>query len=216
MTTKAITLTVCCASLIFGALACSAQTFGNLQVGPEARAFRTTTSLVDPAIAKWLMTLPADATGEPTATEAAVTPPLLDGNPIGGDVYHLASATGPLSADKPAPTALGPQLFDSHSIGGGMYRLKPFTQPAPVIAENVAKPAVKPRQEGRSVGTRAHRRSHPAQTTAMVARPPKARSGLFTGRSAAKRAIHWQRESEGHADLPAPRGYAVPILLPAR
>src|SRR4051794_37287483 len=91
---NAIVLSLCCGALLTASLACNAQTFGDLR--PRERTRSLTQDAQDPAISRWLMTIPADEdSAEPTSVDAGVSGQMHDANPIGGDanpiggeVYH--------------------------------------------------------------------------------------------------------------------------------
>jgi hypothetical protein len=215
---KAILRFACLAGLL-SALPCAAQTYGDLHAAADARPFAPSGLLADPDIAKWLMTLPSDAALEPAAPEAPVEAQLLDPAPIGGEVYHFAAAE-PAAAEAPAIAALSPQMFAAHPIGREAYRLRRRAEPSRAVAEIAAPKAARPALQGRSVAKRPVRRAHqarPAATAGAHAARPRigcSRCGLQTGRSAAAvRTRDWRLQSEGSADLPAPRGPAGLVTI---
>jgi hypothetical protein len=217
MRLNAILRSACVAGLI-SSLPCAAQTFGDLHGAAEARPFAPSGLLADPDVAKWLLTLPADAAPEPAAPEAPVEARLLDPAPIGGEVYHFAAAA-PAAAETPAAnTALSPGALAAHPIGGEAYRLRLRAEPSRTVAEVAAPKAARPALQGRSVAKRAVRRAHQARAAAAGAHTSRprlgcSRCGLQTGRSAAVPARDWRLQSEGSADLPAPRGPAGLVTI---
>jgi hypothetical protein len=220
---KAILRFACVAGLI-SSLPCAAQTFGDLHATADVRPFAPSGLLADPDVAKWLMTLPSDAALEPAAPEATIEAQLLDPAPIGGEVYHFAAAApavvdAPAVAETPAIAALSPQMFAAHPIGRQARSIRPRAEPSRTVAEIAAPKAARPALQGRSVAKRAVRRAHQARpaaaTVAHAARPRLgcSRCGLQTGRSAAVPARDWRLQSEGSADLPAPRGPAGLVTI---
>jgi rare lipoprotein A len=87
--------------------------------------------MLDPTIARWLMTLPQD--GDTLAGN------VLAGTPIGGDAHALMPPEGAASAAPPAPEgAVKAQMLDAAPIGGEVYRL---TTPAPAdLTASIATP----------------------------------------------------------------------------
>jgi hypothetical protein len=213
---KAILRFACLAGLI-SALPCAAQTFGDLHAAADARPFAPSGLLADPDIAKWLMTLPSDAAFEPAAPEAPVEAQLLDPAPIGGEIYHFA-AVAP-AAETPAIAALSPEMFAAHPIAREAYSIRRRAEPSRTVAEIVAPKTARPALQGRSVAKRPVRLAHQARPAAAIvahaARPRLgcSRCGLQTGRSAAVPARDWRLQSEGSADLPAPRGPAGLVTI---
>jgi hypothetical protein len=217
---KAILRFACVAGFL-SSLPCAAQTFGDLHAAAEARPFAPSGLLADPDVAKWLMTLPSDAAPEPAAPEATIEAQLLDPAPIGGEVYHFA-AVAPAAAT-PAIAALSPQMFAAHPIGrqaySESYSMRPRAEPSRAVAEIAAPKAARPALQGRSVAKRPVGRAHQARPAAAIvahaARPRLgcSRCGLQTGRSAAVPARDWRLQSEGSADLPAPRGPAGLVTI---
>jgi hypothetical protein len=213
---KAILRFACVAGFL-SALPCAAQTFGDLHAAAEARPFAPSGLLADPDVAKWLMTLPSDAGPEPAAPEASVEAQLLDPAPIGGEIYHFAAAAP--AAETPAIAALSPQMFAAHPIGREAYSMRPRAEPSRTVAEIAAPKAARPALQGRSVAKRPVRRAQkapPAATAGAHAarlRLGCSRCGLQTGRSAAVPARDWRLQSEGSADLPAPRGPAGLVTI---
>jgi hypothetical protein len=219
MRMKAILRFACLAGLI-SSLPCAAQTFGDLHTAADARPFAPSGLLADPDIAKWLMTLPSDAALEPAAPEAPIEAQLLDPAPIGGEIYHFAAAAP--AAETPAIAALSPQMFAAHPIGRQAYFMRPHAEPSRTVAEIAAPKTIRPALQGRSVAKRPVRRAHQARPAAAIvahaARPRLgcSRCSLQTGRSAAVPARDWRLQSEGSADLPAPRGPAgLVTIVPA-
>ena len=210
-----------CLAGFLSSLPCAAQTFGDLHAAAKARPFAPSGLLADPDIAKWLLTLPSDAAPEPAAPEAPVEAQLLDPAPIGGEVYHFAAAAP--AAETPAIAALSPQMFAAHPIGREAYSeayfMRPRAEPSRTVAENAAPKAARPALQGRSVAKRPVRRAQKARPAAAIVahaarpRPGCSRCGLQTGRSAAVPARDWRLQSEGSADLPAPRGPAGLVTI---
>jgi hypothetical protein len=213
---KAILRFACVAGFL-SSLPCAAQTFGDLHAAAEAQPFAPSGLLADPDIAKWLMTLPSDAALEPAAPEATIEAQLLDPAPIGGEVYHFAAAAP--AAETPAIAALSPQMFAAHPIGREAFSMRPRAEPSRTVAEIAAPKAARPALQGRSVAKRPVRRAHqPRPAAAIVAHAARprlgcSRCGLQTGRSAAVPARDWRLQSEGSADLPAPRGPAGLVTI---
>jgi hypothetical protein len=213
---KAILRFACLAGLL-SALPCAAQTYGDLHAAADARPFAPSGLLADPDIAKWLMTLPSDTALEPAAPEAPVEAQLFDPAPIGGEIYHFAAAAP--AAETPAIAALSPQMFAAHPIGRESYSMRPHAEPSRAVAEIAAPKAARPALQGRSVAKRPVRRAQKARPAAAIvvhaARPRLgcSRCGLQTGRSAAVPARDWRLQSEGSADLPAPRGPAGLVTI---
>jgi hypothetical protein len=173
--------------------------------------------LADPDVAKWLMTLPSEAALEAAAPEAPLEAQLFDPAPIGGELYHFAAAAP--AAATPAVAALGTEMFAAHPVGREAYSMRPRAEPSRTVAEIAAPKAARPALQGRSVAKRPARRAHEARPAAAIvahaARPRLgcSRCGLQTGRSAAVPARDWRLQSEGSADLPAPRGPAGLVTI---
>ena len=218
MRMKAILQSACVAGLL-SSPPCVGQTFGALPTAPEAPSFAPSGLLADPAIAKWLMTLPSDAAPERPDAELPVRAQLLDPAPIGGELYGLVmGARG--AAEAPANGALSAQLFDADPIGGEAYRLARAVRPPQTVAENAANNA-KPALQGRSVAKHNPRRSEKGQRVKSASPASRHRTsscncGLSAGRSVATSARRPEPRGEGHADLPAPWGPAgVVTIVPA-
>jgi rare lipoprotein A len=92
--------------------------------------------MLDPAIAKWLMTLPRDGD---TLAGNTLAGDMLAGTPIGGEAHELMPPERTASAAPPAAEgAVTAQMLDAAPIGGEVYRL---TTPAPAdLTASVAKP----------------------------------------------------------------------------
>jgi hypothetical protein len=205
MVEKPIVLIACVCVLLGLCTAAPAQTFGDLHAGPETQTSAHGGSkggfLADPAIVRWLASLPASASLEPAAAEPAISL-MLDASPIGGEVYRLTTATAPVSTE-PGAANPGVQIFDTSPIGGRTYSIE---KAKGQVAENVAKQGSA--KEGRSASRSSHRRAQPIQPKKKMMSRASGHVGLATGRSAAT-SPRYVPALEGHADLPAPRGPAV-------
>jgi hypothetical protein len=92
MARKAIVLSICCGAFFTASLASKAQTFGDVGALKQTRTL--TQGAEDPAVSKWLMTLPADEdSAERARADAGLSGQMLDANPIGGEVYHFGRRT---------------------------------------------------------------------------------------------------------------------------
>jgi rare lipoprotein A len=92
--------------------------------------------MLDPTIAKWLMTLPQD--GDILAGHT-LAGDMLAGTPIGGETHELMPPERTASAAPPAAEgAVTAQMLDAAPIGGEVYRL---TTPAPAdLTASIAEP----------------------------------------------------------------------------
>jgi hypothetical protein len=148
---KAIVLSVCCGAFFTASLACNAQTFGDVRVRNETR--NLTQGAQDPAISKWLMTLPADEdSAERSRADAGLSGEMIDDNPIGGELHDLIT---PLRSDESAkrlPVAGSALMLDPNPIGGEVYHLSRRTilirRPARDVTAGIPRPSVGHRLRG--------------------------------------------------------------------
>ena len=89
---RKVVLSICCGAFFAASLACNAQTFGDVRVVNESR--NLTQGAQDPAISKWLMTLPADEDSA-ERTHAGLSGEMLDDNPIGGELHDPITRLDP-------------------------------------------------------------------------------------------------------------------------
>ena len=167
MTRRAILVAASCAALLTGSSLTHAAPFGELYSPRQARTFAS--PILDPVIAKWLMTLPQDAalpqpaTADPALAEEAVAKDgpgkdglakdglakdglageMLAGTPIGGEAQKLIPpepAERTASGHPPAAEgALTAQMLDAAPIGGNVYRLT--TRADGEVTASISKPA---------------------------------------------------------------------------
>jgi hypothetical protein len=194
-------------------LACGAQTFGELNPRQQAGSFAPTGLLTDPALTRWMLTLPSEGALGSSAIEPPLEARVFDPTPIGGEVYQLATAErGPIETGPNA--ALSTQIFAGNPIGGEVYTMAPNQAAARAVAENAVQADAGPPMQGRSVAKRRGLRAPQKPRAALASAPinrhrlSSCHCGLRTGRSAASPRRHVQPESEGRADLPALRGPA--------
>jgi hypothetical protein len=89
---RKVVLSICCGAFFTASLASKAQTFGDIGAVKQTRTL--TQGAEDPAVSKWLMTLPADEdSAERARADARLSGQMLDANPIGGEVYHFSRRT---------------------------------------------------------------------------------------------------------------------------
>ena len=146
---KAIVLSVCCGIFFTASFACNAQTFGDVRAVNDSR--NLTQGAPDPAISRWLMTLPADENSvERSDADAALRGEMLDDHPIGGELQELITPPrSKESAERLLPTG-GALILDPNPIGGEVYHLSRRTilirRPARDVTAGI------PRRERSSVG----------------------------------------------------------------
>ena len=122
MARKAIILSISCVAFFTASLACNAQTFGDVRVVNESR--NLTQGAQDPAISKWLMTLPADDdSAERSSAEAGLSGEMLDHNPTGGGLQELITAPRSVEPAERSSAAGSPLMLDPDPIGGEVYHL---------------------------------------------------------------------------------------------
>ena len=185
MASKAVVLSVCCGALFTASLACNAQTFG------DVRAVNQTPNLTqgaqDPAISKWLMTLPADEDSA-ERNHAGLSGEMLDDHPIGGELHDLITPALPDESAERFPAAGSAVRLDPDPIGGKVYHLSRDTkltgrQTRDVTAgipRRESDIAVGQRLRGRTLGSRARGINRPAVTTTRTRATSRPSAALRT------------------------------------
>jgi hypothetical protein len=167
---KAIVLSVCCGAFFTASLACNAQTFGDVRAVNQTR--NLTQGAQDPAISKWLMTLPADEDSA-ERTHAGLSGEMLDDNPIGGELHDPITPPRPDESVERFPAAGSAVRLDPDPIGGEVYHLsrgtkltgRPTRDVTARIPRRESDIAVGQRLRGRTLGSRARGINRPAVTT---------------------------------------------------
>ena len=167
---KAIVLSVCCGIFFTASFASNAQTFGDVRAVNDSR--NLTQGAQDPAISKWLMTLPAD---EDLAerNHAGLSEEMLDDNPIGGELHDLITPARPDESAERSTAAGSAVRLDPNPIGGEVYHLsrdttltrRPTRDMTAGIPRRESDIAVGQRLRGRTLGSRARGINRPAVTT---------------------------------------------------
>jgi hypothetical protein len=167
---KAIVLSVCCGAFFTASLACNAQTFGDVRAVNQTR--NLTQGAQDPAISKWLMTLPADEDSA-ERNHAGLSEEMLDDNPIGGELHDLMTPARPDEFAERSPAAGSAVRLDPDPIGGEVYHLsrdmkltgRPTRDVTAGIPRRESDIAVGQRLRGRTLRSRARGINRPAVST---------------------------------------------------
>jgi hypothetical protein len=157
---KGLTLSACCAVFVVCSVPCSAQIFGELNLGPEIRSLSP--GRASPSIAKWLLTLPEPVGSSAQNVAGGDIHQLVSAEPIGGEFHHLTSLPqgGSPAADL---TASSDRLLDTTPRGGGARHFEPAKgMPSQALADNLPVQVRRPAMEGRSVFKRARRHGRSA------------------------------------------------------
>jgi rare lipoprotein A len=195
---KAILLAGSCAALLAGALGSGAAPFGELYYPREARTFAS--PMLDPTIAKWLMTLPQEAASpqraaaDPALAADALAGDMFAGAPVGGEAHELVPAEPPASGPSAAPPAaervVTAQMLDPAPIGGEVYPLT--APPRPDATASISTPdPIKPEPLA-------------AAAAASLAKPETGIAVWYRlpGRTASGEVANPQALTAGHRTLP--------------